>query len=232
MNTKLICLSAILILFLFAFGTVFAQTQIGVTPGETFTYTVDSNSNIPQIFQIVKSPKDVQTLEVTINSVNSQSAVTLNITQQFKNGTETSWIENKDLTQASNFPMIFGNLSVNDKLWSNEALSPVVNSTTTHTYSDGVREISNATVGSTESGYDRVDYSFDRSTGMPILVKFVESENISTVLTLTNTSLWTVPEFPTSLFLISSLVIALFVILSIKKGKFLSSKAPGIKVYA
>jgi hypothetical protein len=218
MNKKNLSVISILLFFcLSAVGVVVAQTQIGVSAGASFTYSVTSNSNIPQIYQVVVRPKEAQSIKVTVLSISPPNMVTINITQQFKNGTETSWVEEKDLTAASNFPMTFANLNLNDKLWSSELLSPIINETISETYPNETRQINHATIGPQEIGYDLVDYYFDRQTGMPIEIRFVESAEVSTVLTLANSSVWTVPEFPGIFAIILLLALASLVVVSFKR---------------
>jgi hypothetical protein len=76
----LLCLSSI--------GVVLAQNQIGVSIDDSFTYSVTSNSNIPQIYQLVNQPKDVQWLKVTVIDIIAPNTVQLNLTQHYKNGTK------------------------------------------------------------------------------------------------------------------------------------------------
>jgi hypothetical protein len=219
MNQKIVYLGAFVFLLLLLVGTASAQSQIGVSPGNSFTYAVTSNSNVPLIYQILNSPKDVMTLKVTIQSITPPNKVTLNMTQQFKNGTQTSWIEDKDLTSASNFPITFANLNTNDSLWSNEPLSPKVNETVTQNYQAGSREINHARVESTESGYDLVEYSFDRATGMLVEVSFVESSQVSTVLKLAESTVWTIPEFSTPMLVILLVSLTLVIGVLYKKRR-------------
>jgi hypothetical protein len=224
MNKNLI--SAILSVFLLfsIAGTVLAQTQVGVSVGDTFTYSVSSNSNVPQIYQVIVSPKDIDWLNVKIVNIDNE-IIRLNITQHYKNRTETRFLEDKVLTAATNFPMTQANLNVNDKLWPDEPLSPIVNETVTQSFPSGYRQVNLGSIGPQESGYDLVDYSFDKLTGMPLKVRYVESDQVSTVLTLTSSNLNIIPEFPTVtiLILLMLLVTLAFTAATIVRRKTCSS---------
>ncbi len=212
MIKKLVSASVVLFLCLSMMGIVSAQNSIGVYEGDSFSYSVTSNSKIPQIYQIIQSPKDAHAIKIAVLKVTSPNLLQINITEQFKNGTQTSWVEDKDLTVASNFPMTFANLNVGDKLWGSESLSPKVNDTATESFSSGSRQINHASIGPSESGYDLVDYSFDKQTGMPTEIRYVESDEVSTTLTLTDSSVWAIPEFPTSVVLFSLMSFASIVV--------------------
>jgi hypothetical protein len=195
MNRKGIYPIVFLLLLIATIEVVSAQSQIGISQGQTYTYVVTSNSNVPLIYGVVSSPKDVQTLTVKIQNITEPKTVTLTITQYFKNATETSLAQIKDLSSAAGFPMTLSDLTIGDKLWSAESASAKVNSTETVAYEGSSRQINRASVGPSETGYDLVDFSFDRQTGMPTQVSYVESDDISTTLTMTSTSVWTIPEF-------------------------------------
>jgi hypothetical protein len=177
-------------------GYSFAQVAVGLSAGDTFTYQVSSDSNTPLIYQIIYEPKNANSIQIQVDSVDSAGIICLNITESFKNGTKNSWIQNKDLTSAEGFPIIAANLNVNDLLWSAQASSPSISELVTQNYLDGSREVVYATVPSSESGYNRIDYKFDRSTGMPVEIRFVESDEVSTVLMLADSNVWDISESP------------------------------------
>jgi hypothetical protein len=176
-------------------GYSFAQVTGGLSEGDTFTYQVSSNSNIPLIYQIIYEPKKAESIQIQIIETESLN-LRLNITESFLNGTKYSWIQNKNLDSATGFPIIDANFNVNDRLWPNEALSPLVSEVATQTFPNGNREIVYATVPSSELGYNQIDYQFDRRTGMPVEIRFVESNEVSTVLTLADSSVWIISASP------------------------------------
>jgi hypothetical protein len=225
-------IKSILLAFLFisafcfsSLGIVFAQNQNSVSTGDIFTYEVISNSNIPAIYQIVLEPKSASSIQIQIISVDS-SKINLNLTETFSNGSKTSWVQQKDLSFASDFPIIFANLNVNDPLWDKERMSPTVSSITTQSYADGDREIIHATVASSESGYDQVKYLFDRKTGMPVEIQFIESEDVSTLIRLADSNVWVIPEFPSFIIIIALMVMILMstIIYKSKNRRALNSR--------
>ena len=189
------------------------QIEIGISEGDYFTYEVTSNSNIPTIYQIIDEPKNAESIQIQVTNADSYNSIVLNITEVFKNGTKTSWIQNRDLTSATGFPIIPANLNVGDTIWSKESQSPSVEEITSEEFPDGNRTIVYSMIPQSESGYDQIDYYFDITTGMPVEIRFVESEEVSTVFKLIESNLWTIPEFP-SYFVIIFLMITVLVILT------------------
>ncbi|MCW3983834.1 MAG: hypothetical protein NWE96_07540 [Candidatus Bathyarchaeota archaeon] len=220
MKAKILCFSMIFLFLSSSFNVVTAQSSVGVSSGDTFTYTVTSNSNIPLIYQVLNTPKEVQTLTITIKSLNA-NIVTLNMTQTFKNGTRTSLLQEKDLRSPSGFPITFANLNIGDQIWTSDLLSPKVNDSAIVSFLGGARQINHASIGPSETGYELVDYYFDRKTGMPTQIRYVESNQVSTTLTLENSTVWVIPEFSSTFPFL--LLIAFVSVCIVLRGKLKNS---------
>jgi hypothetical protein len=234
MNRNLLSVSSIFVLLCSSLiGTTFAQIQIGVNQGDTFTYDISvyfSSSNqqvtYPDVFLDLNK---TEWYKVAITGV-SGSRVSSQVTTHYKNGTETTSSGDVELESGSNtgyWNIIASNLNVNDKFRPSGSDSLKVTETITRSYPNGQRE-ANRVVGDFPVHDSLGDYTehfdcyYDRKTGMPVeshqTVYFSSpSMQIESVAILRETTVWVVPEFPPLLIL--SLVIAAITLITIAYKK-------------
>jgi hypothetical protein len=188
-----ITITIIFLLFTLVAGVVTAQSSSGaVEAGDTFVYAVSSDSNTGYIPGVVSEPKNTERLEIVITDVNSQNgSVGINCIQYFKNGTQNSYSSSKDPDSYYGFPMIKSNLNSGETIWSS-APNLIVNETILKTYSNGNREINRLSITNSESEPRDIAELFDRTTGMPVELRFVEHSGATTVLELTDSNVWVI----------------------------------------
>lgn len=195
----------LILLFLMSVGRSSAQTITpGVSPGDSFAYSFsvfwsssDPNATVPA--DLLKQ-NETKLIRVVVTDVGG-SVVFMNITWQFKNGTETNsqvFVNVLD-GRGDGFGLVVApNLSARYYAYPmgiNMSNSFVINETLVRTYPFGERETVRATINRTSSNYVYVFYDmyFDKTTGV-MLEWYVEqvpyanpSEKIS--------SIWKIKEF-------------------------------------
>jgi len=218
-------------------GAASAQTRtVGISVGNTFTYsvTVSWSSNDPSATPpsgLVELNK-TQWLKVAVVAI-SGTNITGQLTSQYKNGTEMTsggWID-VDTGASVNLTTWFvsANLGRGDLMYT---LSPynttAINETISRAYSSGVRDTNHVDLTSTSTSSlgnlsVATNLYWDKSTGAVVEFSTGESNQTGTYtitwlegLQISDSSVWTVPEFPlwtTPLIIFS----ALAVIITIKK---------------
>ncbi|MGB9854516.1 MAG: hypothetical protein ACPLRY_06915 [Candidatus Bathyarchaeales archaeon] len=207
MNKKLFEFAALLIiLFLISVEGASAQSVTpGVSQGDSFTYSFSvfwssSNPNATVPTDLLKQ-NETKLIHVVVTDVGG-SVVFMNITWQFKNGTETSSQAFVNLQDGSGdgFGLVIApNLSPKYYAYPmgwNLSTSFVINETLTKTYPFGERETVRATLNRTgSSGYIYVYYDmyFDRETG--VMLEWYVEQVPSATPNEKISSLWKIQEF-------------------------------------
>ncbi|MGB8780954.1 MAG: hypothetical protein WCD81_09955 [Candidatus Bathyarchaeia archaeon] len=218
MNCRIVLLSLISAFLLLAFVVeASAQTRtVGVSVGNTFTYSAiagwssnDPNATPPSgLVELNKT----QWLEVAVTAI-SGTNITGQLTSHYKNGTEITsggWVD-VDTGGSVNLTTWFisANLVRGDLMYT---LSPynttTINETVTRTYANGVRDTNhvNLTSVSTSSLGNlslATNLYWDKSTGVVVEFSTGESNQTGTHTTtwseglqISDSNVWTVPEFP------------------------------------
>lgn len=195
-----------------------AQTRtVGVSVGNSFKYgfTVSWSSNDPSATppSNLKNVNETQWMQVAVTAV-SGTNITGKLTDHFKNGTEIAsdgWI-NIDTGDSVNLTTWFisANLAAGDLMYT---LSPyntsAINETITRTYPNGARDTDHVnSTGVSTSFFANLSIAtnlyWDKSTGVLVELSTGESNQTGTYTTtwsedvqITDSNVWTVPEFPT-----------------------------------
>ena len=247
MNKKVDNMVAVFILFLLCFsitGNVAgqAQVQVGVSDGDTFTwsvsgdfhnpssgsYTLNELYNTQQIkMKVIAVPGDILSQSSNGTTHYPPGAVKCTFTQLFRNGSEISWDEDVGLGQGWDLVITSANLNVNDRLSLEDSLSPIISETLTRIYATGAREINHITKSDTDNN---LDLYFDRKTGVTVEINFNTSIQGTLAMRLTDSNVWavsessiassspspspsltpspSVPEFPSTILIIASIITA------------------------
>jgi hypothetical protein len=218
MNLRIVLLNLISTILLFALVVAAsAQTRTpGVSAGNTFTYsyTVNWNSNDPSatVPSELVSINETQWAEVSVTAV-SGTNVTGTVTTHFKNGTETTndgWVDVDTGDGNTTTLFISASLVPGDSIYT---VSPyntwTINETVPRTYPSGARDTNHINTTATSSSSqgnlsETTNLYYDQSTGALVEFSKAVSNQTGTYLTtyleemqITNSSVWTVPEFPT-----------------------------------
>jgi len=212
-------------------GITFAQIQIGVAQGDTFTYNcrVYFSSDNPQATCPANySEMNNTEWRLTITDVSGYT-VSQSVLVRFNNGTEMNYNNGIRLDSGTvwgdgnSIPIIFPNLNKNDRLYETAQYQSTmiqiarVNETLVRNYPQGPRELNyvwaSANAGSDpSSGKEDVDeVYFDRKTGIPVEIhaKIVVSNGVVDAFwDIKESSVWTVPEL-SLLLLLPLLMIAI-----------------------
>jgi hypothetical protein len=215
MNSRIVLLSLISIFLLFALVVATsAQTRtIGVGVGNTFTYGVtvswSSNDTTATPPSYLVDANNTQWAELTITAI-SGTNVTGQTTVLYKNTTQITsggWADvNTGSGENLTVLIISANLAKGDSIYnSSQYNTETINETVSRTYLSGPRDTNHINV-STLSGTQSMttDYYWDKSTGVAVelLRGFTNQTGAYTTtwsedLQITNSNVWTVPEFPT-----------------------------------
>ena len=221
MNKKIILLALVSVFLLSAMIAASpAQTRtVGVSKGDWFKYNVNFNwtSTDPSATTPISLNETERTM-IVIMGVSGKN-VSGQLTTYYKNGTEETVGGYVDIEtgEGENMTMfvVSADLGENDTIYtSNEWSDAKINETVVRTYPDSVRDTNHLNITATfysEESYQSMslNYYWDKSTG--ILVEL--SEVVATVtygyLTfssllsrITDSNVWTIPEFPSYLILL------------------------------
>jgi len=217
------------------------ERTVGVAEGDWFNYGVDGswNSTDPNVFSPPSAYGDWETInetewvKMTITGV-SGTNVSVHYLTHYKNGTEEIGdgyidVDTGDEANAT-LTIIAANLGVNDNLYTSGDYSTwAINETITRTYPDGVRNTNHInmtyelswTVNETECYFSQsVNLYWDKETGVLVEDSFELYNQTGEYLTtwsvgsrITDSSVWTIPEFPAySSILILSIILTVSVI--------------------
>ena len=231
MNRKIILLTLVSVFSLSAIiVTSRAQTRtVGVSEGDWFKYgdiSFDWSSNDPNA--TISDPEWNETEWMMISIVNvSGTNIAGQKTAHYKNGTEETSggyvdIDTGDGENATTM-IISADLGVNDILYTSGEFSTwKINETVVRTYPGGVRDTNHLNMTFELSymefyQYMSMNYYWDKSTGMIVEMCVEEIHqtgdyvtNASLGFRITESNLWTVPEFPSfiilPLFMITTLL--------------------------
>jgi hypothetical protein len=205
MNRKVICISVIMLMIGVSLGQfVSAQpTTVGVSVGNAYKYRFGSyyfsnNLDMGIPAQLVEDNKTAW-VQYSISSI-SNTTVSYFILQHFENGSESSSQNQADIaTGEGAFPIIRANVGLNESVYPSLPASPVATELLIRTYQYTQRAVVHLTWNKTgETQYD-VDAYFDQPTGMLVemLAAFPQQFGVAEyVWTLIESSVWTIPEFP------------------------------------
>jgi hypothetical protein len=213
-----------------------AQTgTVGISVGNSFTYGVTAtwSSNDP----VATPPADLEQANETqwqrcsVTAIHGTN-VTASFTDHFKNGTETTsggWVA-IDTGAGENMTLLLisANLGTGDPVYTSAPYSSwFINGTSSRTYSSGARLTNNLDLSTVsqvtllETISYTYDFYWDRSTGI-LVEELVEQTNQtgaytttwSLELQITNSSVWTVPEYPalTQILILIALTSAMMVV--------------------
>lgn len=224
---------AVSILFIFCFshiGVGVAQMQtFGVEIGDMFLWDVEyTGKPMPEIgiYDLTGG-----TYQITITSILEDGFSTRNVAT-YKNGTkneyDTGYNPGKYKFENNvNDMFIMPNLKPNDKILASDPDSLTVKETVTRNYQNETRETNHVSFPPyflSDGNYEvTVESYYDRKTGVLVEKKtnFYEKDNPETVLTISftlkETTIWTIPEFP-------SLAIVMFLVPATLLGAILYRK--------
>jgi hypothetical protein len=238
-----IAIVVLFIIYLFLMATAFAQTQsTGVKQGDVYSYSVQISSNDPSLAN--SNYLQVEAMRVNVTNVDSEDyEINFQNTMTFKDGTTTSsdgdeWIGSKYSPYVLWYLFYPAHLSAHDHIdglfesalgvsWEEQCF---VNETVMRTYAGVQRETNHLSIDLNGLGTGDVprynehdDIYFDKQTG--ILVELnkqatqVATPDIHTTfaLKMTDSNVWTVPEFPSLLILSVLLIVILFIAILYKK---------------
>ncbi|MEM2889261.1 MAG: hypothetical protein QXM52_05445 [Candidatus Bathyarchaeia archaeon] len=206
MNLRIIRKTIPLLLpFLIVINLVTAQTSIGVSPGDTFTYnfyafwsSTDPTASIPAD---VLALNETRLIKITVHQA-AGAMVIMNITKQFINDTEVSTQVFVNLLSGDGdgFGLIIApNLTKNSLVYPmglNTSNSFVIDEELVRTYSFGEREVLHTSInktGLTDYRYIYYDMYFDKTTGV-MLEWYVEQVSRSAPNEKTAV-LWKIKDF-------------------------------------
>ena len=220
------------------------QTRtVGVSMGDTFTYSyvVNWNSNDPSatVPSNLVSINETQWEKVSITAV-SGTNITGTLTAHYKNGTETTidgWV-NVDTGDGENMTALFisAGLVPGDSIYTGSDYSTyLINETVSRTYPGGMRDTDhiNTTAESSSSIIGNLSITtnmyWDKSTGFLVDLSIEESNQTGTYLTtwlealqIIGSSVWPVPEF-------SSWPLALLTLITVTSAVTLMSRRKRFK---
>jgi hypothetical protein len=205
MNRKTICITVILLVMCSSIGQ-FASAQsttVGVSVGNSYKYRFGSfyysdsmDSGIPA--HLVEDNK-TEWVQYTVTGI-SNTTVSYFALQHFENGSENSAQNQADIaTGEGAFPIIRANVGLNERVYPSLNASPVATELLNRTYQYIQRTVVHVSWNETGETQYNVDAYFDQQTGMLVemLVAFPQILGVGEyVWTLIESSVWTVPEFP------------------------------------
>jgi hypothetical protein len=199
------------------------MSTVGVASGDVFRYgyTCYFNSNDPHAVPPASFYSINQTNYFMIN-VTGVSGASVNFVTMLRglNGSSSLGLCSMNVgtgmasisgyggpTDASNFYFMARNVGMMGRMFPSSTLSPTINDTFSMTYSGGSRLTNHFITNTTASGMMvNSDFYFDQSTGMlvqwrqeTIQTSGIFQTNSTQMMKITASSVWTIPEFPTSL---------------------------------
>ena len=219
------CASAVLIvLFLFSImGTVFASTEgAGVKEGDMYSYNVQFSSNVPSLTNL--DLRRMVAMSITVTRVDADE-IEYQSTVIFNNGTEStadnSELYSKESPYVNWYLFYPANLSASDPVSIFGGHYPITE-TVLRNYTGVERETNRLAIELTGLNTSNIpeypeyheyyDVYFDKKTGMAVGLRIEQvnsDDELLNGLTLTikESNVWTVPEFPSTI-AISILMIA------------------------
>jgi hypothetical protein len=214
-STLTVVAITIFILTIAAIGTVSAQIAIvGVTKGNTFTYTYNISWNstnptalVPAAYVDLNNTNFVQLRIINVTN----TAINIDFVRTFKNGTTVTQNGNVDVnSQVIGIP--YGTLIIRANANPNERIYPAgghatLNETSLRTYSMGeVETIHYLSSTNSSTNYEKTEIYYDRATGAALEYSFETTEISGTFVTTSQVTMminsWDViPEFLTTVFL-------------------------------
>ena len=175
----------------------------------------------PAIREYLKEMNETEWMLMSVQNISWDKWVFLEIVKHFKDGTERT--ENGSInietgTGIMNGRIVSANLNVNDTIYTGSPFSTwKIDETIVRTYPDGERETNHLNMtrkmeiirhmdDSMINGTlcEFINYYWDRSTGILVEHSYEEVEQVGEYLTtlsmsyrITESNVWTVPEFPT-----------------------------------
>jgi hypothetical protein len=240
MNSRIvlpILISTLLLLALVVAASAQART-VGVNVGDKFTYsgTVSWSSNDPSATPSsgLVDANNTQWSELTVTAI-SATIITGQITTHYKNGTEITmggWVDvsSGNGQNITDF-VISANLVAGDSVYySSQYITVTINETVPRIYSGVKRQTNHLNITSSSGTQSsRTDYYWDKSTGVVVEVLQETTDQTGAYTTtssedfrITNSNVWTVPEFPTwtsTLLILIALTSATIVIARKKQPK-------------
>ncbi len=221
---------------------------VSVGDSFTYTYNLDMNTNgslptMPELFQqLVDQAKSIEWVKLTITGV-SGTSVSADTLLHFKNGTEQTSAASTDIATGEGslgFFLIASNLGPNDQI--QQGSNEIINETVTRNYGDTSRQLNHEIINmdynvtqeeltgfniagplqqsNTESIY------WDKQSGILTDMSYhmvTQSEQVNADITLGVTliesSVFTVPEFPIIALIVVALAIPTLALMTIKKKK-------------
>jgi hypothetical protein len=231
MNKKLAKASVLLFLLAMTLvGTALAQTvTVGVAPGNTFQYnyriswgSTDPSATVPSEYVRLNQ---TQYIRLNIVSVDG-TQINVDFTRHFTDGTEDKQNGNINVnTQVLEIP--YSVMIIRAGANSGEKIYPVgghatLNETATRSYSIGqVETIRYVSPEATGPNSERTEIFYDRANGVGLEYNLVSSETSGSYVTTTTETLmitsWTIPEFPSVLLLLVSVIAISILIVAVKK---------------
>jgi hypothetical protein len=223
-------------------GANLAKAQVrtvGVSLGDLFKYTVtfdlsstDPNVTIPPYSVSLNDTEWMSTSIIDVSNPPAPANVIVQMTTRFKNGTETTQRGTTDVESGignmTNW-VVAADLNPNDAVYTEDIYSTwLINETIVRTYPSGTRNTNHFNT-STESNmtgfyqYYSQNFYWDKSTGIMVEMSFsqitqtsVSQTIMSGKITMSESSVWVVPEFPTWT-LILLILIVLTIAIATKK---------------
>jgi hypothetical protein len=218
MKKKVVMSACVMVLlFTVTVESVSAQIQAvpGVSTGDMFTYESTyrwSSSNPNDVVPAYLVAQNQSTLEITVQQVTGSTAVLQQVIT-YKNGTQQTNTEPNEVNSGITGTILLyaANLTAGGLLFPGSTELPfVINGTSFRDYMGGFRETNHIEVNNTGIEgvvYSYMDLYFDRQTG--VLVEYyltnvysdLPNQKVTQHMLLTNSNVWTVPEFPPTLIL-------------------------------
>jgi hypothetical protein len=243
MNKQIAALSAFfLMLLVFSIvGNVFAQTQAvpGVSVGDKFIYANTYSWNSTNAADVVPAylvAQNQSTLQVTVQQVTGSTAI-LEKVWTYKNGTQQTDTETDEVNGGITGTVLLyaANLSAGGLLFpGSTSLTYAINDSSFRTYSGSFRETNHIQVNNTGDenlAYSFINLFFDKQTG--VLVEYFltdvstasPNQMVTQHLVITESTLWTIPEFPPTIILPLILIASTLTLLVINKKRHKSSQS-------
>lgn len=216
MNRKLTITLSLLVLLGFSLvAQTLAQTRVpGISGGDYFTYTITALWSSANLGATVPSDllaiNETLAYNCTVLEVSGSNVTTTDV-RSYVNGTEETAIVVQDVDSGSSFvqtrliEIVGANLGVNDPLHSGDDPRRI-NQTVSIDYGSGKRDANAVFLSypitdssSNTVGFGTEAYYFDKATGILVaqIEKSVDSgENVSIIILLANTNLWSITTVP------------------------------------
>jgi hypothetical protein len=218
MNKKTVAAAFFLSLLCFmTIGSTSAQTLVGVSQGDTFTYSIVFNWNSTNPNDTV--PSDLLTenqtdyYQITVDTVTS-TTVGIQTTWRFQNGTLVNGTQVAEVSSGAtgSIYVYAANLTAGGKLFPASTDLPwLINETIPRYYSgSGFRDTNHIAVnitGKTGEIYSYMSLYFDKATGIVVEYSLTDvytatpNQAVTLHLLLKDTNAWAIPEFPPALLL-------------------------------